>query len=223
MKMYLIQNGILCKQYQDHVKQVSQELKEASLAPFRQQQLVVQHVQIGLTGCVPDWVAGRVNTSLKSRLGWRPPEALDSRQLPEKLWQSAHPGGRCISGGNPDQQCPLSIVGAKFRRRPTIAIWMLSPQLTIRPASANSSSHWNNRASTMAVASARYARFNQTTIVCWQPSIEGSSPSTGSGIAIYNPCSMRGARQIPYLYLRSNGDDAPRPSVESFACSAPTG
>jgi len=68
MKMYLIQNGILCKQYQDHVKQVSQELKEASLAPFRQQQLVVQHVQIGLTGCVPDWVAGEVNTSLKSHL-----------------------------------------------------------------------------------------------------------------------------------------------------------
>ena len=66
--MYLIQNGILCKQYQDHVKQVSQELKEASLAPFRQQQLVVQHVQIGLTGCVPDWVAGEVNTSLKSHL-----------------------------------------------------------------------------------------------------------------------------------------------------------
>jgi hypothetical protein len=29
---------------QDHVKQVSQELKEASLAPFRQQQLLVQHV-----------------------------------------------------------------------------------------------------------------------------------------------------------------------------------
>ena len=27
MKMYLIQNGILCKQYQDRVKQVSQELK----------------------------------------------------------------------------------------------------------------------------------------------------------------------------------------------------
>jgi hypothetical protein len=44
MKMYLIQNGILCKQYQDHVKQVSQELKEASLAPFRRQQLLVQHV-----------------------------------------------------------------------------------------------------------------------------------------------------------------------------------
>src|SRR5260370_30759933 len=44
MKMYLIKNGILCKPYQDHVKQVSQELKEASLAPFRQQQLLVQHV-----------------------------------------------------------------------------------------------------------------------------------------------------------------------------------
>ncbi len=44
MKMYLIQNGILCKQYQDHVKRVSQELKEASLEPFRRQQLLVQHV-----------------------------------------------------------------------------------------------------------------------------------------------------------------------------------
>ncbi len=43
-KMYLIQNGLLCKQYQDHVKRVSQELKEASLEPFRRQQLPVQHV-----------------------------------------------------------------------------------------------------------------------------------------------------------------------------------
>jgi hypothetical protein len=37
MKMCLIRNGLLCKQYQDHVKEVSQELKEASLDPFRQQ------------------------------------------------------------------------------------------------------------------------------------------------------------------------------------------
>jgi hypothetical protein len=44
MKMYLIQNGILCKQYQDHVKRVSQELKQASLEPFRQQHLPIQHV-----------------------------------------------------------------------------------------------------------------------------------------------------------------------------------
>jgi len=44
MKMYLIQNGILCKQYQDHVKQVSQELKEASLEPFRREQLPVRHI-----------------------------------------------------------------------------------------------------------------------------------------------------------------------------------
>lgn len=44
MKMYLIQNGILCKQYQDHVKQVSQQVKEASLEPFRRQQLPVQHI-----------------------------------------------------------------------------------------------------------------------------------------------------------------------------------
>ena len=44
MKMYLIQNGILCKQYQDHVKQVSQELKEASLEPFRREQLPIRHL-----------------------------------------------------------------------------------------------------------------------------------------------------------------------------------
>lgn len=44
MKMYLIQNGLLCKQYQDHVKRVSQELKEASLEPFRRQGLAVPHV-----------------------------------------------------------------------------------------------------------------------------------------------------------------------------------
>ena len=44
MKMYLIQNGILCKQYQDHVKPVSQELREASREPFRQQQLPIRHI-----------------------------------------------------------------------------------------------------------------------------------------------------------------------------------
>lgn len=44
MKMYLIQNGILCKQYQDHVKRVSQELKEASLEPFRREQLPIRHI-----------------------------------------------------------------------------------------------------------------------------------------------------------------------------------
>ena len=47
MKMYLIQNGLLCKQYQDHVKQISQELKEASLEPFRREQLPIQHVYDG--------------------------------------------------------------------------------------------------------------------------------------------------------------------------------
>jgi hypothetical protein len=44
MKMYLTQNNILCKQYQDHVKKVSQDLKDASLAPFHQQGLPVQHI-----------------------------------------------------------------------------------------------------------------------------------------------------------------------------------
>ena len=44
MKMYLIQNGILCKEYKDHVTEVSQDLKNASLERFRQQQLPIQHV-----------------------------------------------------------------------------------------------------------------------------------------------------------------------------------
>ncbi len=42
--MYLIQNSILCKQYQDHVKRVSQELKEASLEPFRREQHPIRHI-----------------------------------------------------------------------------------------------------------------------------------------------------------------------------------
>src|ERR1035438_8211747 len=44
MKWYLSQNGILCKQYEDHVKGISQEVKQAALAPFKQQNLLVQHV-----------------------------------------------------------------------------------------------------------------------------------------------------------------------------------
>lgn len=45
MKMYLIQNGILCKQYTDHVTKVSQDLKHASLEAFRQQHLPIEHVR----------------------------------------------------------------------------------------------------------------------------------------------------------------------------------
>jgi hypothetical protein len=37
MKMYPIQNKILCKHYEDHVKAVSQKAKKASLTPFQQQ------------------------------------------------------------------------------------------------------------------------------------------------------------------------------------------
>jgi hypothetical protein len=44
MKLYLIQNKILCKHYEDHVKAVSQKVKKASLAPFQQQGLLVKHV-----------------------------------------------------------------------------------------------------------------------------------------------------------------------------------
>ena len=45
MKMYRIRNGLLCKQYMDHVKQVSLDLKEASLEPFRRQQLPVEFIR----------------------------------------------------------------------------------------------------------------------------------------------------------------------------------
>jgi hypothetical protein len=45
MKMYLIRNGLLCKQFGDHVKKASAELKEASLAPFLQQKLPVEYIR----------------------------------------------------------------------------------------------------------------------------------------------------------------------------------
>ena len=45
MKMYLIRNGLLCKQFGDHVKKVSAELKEASLAPLLQQKLPVEYMR----------------------------------------------------------------------------------------------------------------------------------------------------------------------------------
>src|SRR6059058_5766991 len=44
MKWYLAENNILCKQYQDHVKAVSQKVKKAALEPFQQQNLPVQFV-----------------------------------------------------------------------------------------------------------------------------------------------------------------------------------
>ena len=44
MKMYLIRNGLLCKQYLDHVKKVSQDLKEASLQPFRHLHLPIEFI-----------------------------------------------------------------------------------------------------------------------------------------------------------------------------------
>lgn len=47
MKWYLGQNDILCKQYEDHVKGISQKVKQAALAPFKQQNLLVQHVYGG--------------------------------------------------------------------------------------------------------------------------------------------------------------------------------
>ena len=44
MKWYLAQNDILCKQYEDHVKAISQKVKKAALSPFQQQNLLVKHV-----------------------------------------------------------------------------------------------------------------------------------------------------------------------------------
>jgi len=44
MKMYLAQNNILCKHYEDHVKAVSQKVKKTVLAPLKQQNLLVKHV-----------------------------------------------------------------------------------------------------------------------------------------------------------------------------------
>jgi len=44
MKMYLIRNGLLCKDYLDHVRKVSQDLKHASLEPFHQLHLPTQFI-----------------------------------------------------------------------------------------------------------------------------------------------------------------------------------
>jgi hypothetical protein len=44
MKWYLAQNNILCKKYEDHVKDISQKVKKAALEPFQQHNLLVKHV-----------------------------------------------------------------------------------------------------------------------------------------------------------------------------------
>jgi hypothetical protein len=44
MKMYLIRNGLLCKEFADHVKRVSADVKEAALEPFHKQGLPVRHI-----------------------------------------------------------------------------------------------------------------------------------------------------------------------------------
>jgi len=44
MKWYLAENNILCKQYQDHVKDISHKLKKLVVEPFQQQNLLVRHV-----------------------------------------------------------------------------------------------------------------------------------------------------------------------------------
>jgi len=44
MKWYLSQNNILCKQYEDNVKDINQKVKKAALEPFERQKLLVTHV-----------------------------------------------------------------------------------------------------------------------------------------------------------------------------------
>lgn len=44
MKMYLIRNKLLCKQYKDHVTEVSKCLEAASLDPFKRERLPIQFV-----------------------------------------------------------------------------------------------------------------------------------------------------------------------------------
>ena len=44
MKWYLSENNILCKQYEDHVKAISQKIKKAAVEPFQRQNLLVKHV-----------------------------------------------------------------------------------------------------------------------------------------------------------------------------------
>jgi hypothetical protein len=44
MKLYLIQNGLLFKDYETHVKSVSQRVKTAALEPFERQDLPVKYV-----------------------------------------------------------------------------------------------------------------------------------------------------------------------------------
>ena len=45
MKWYLAENNILCKQYEDHVKSISQKVKKAALEPFEKQNLLVKFVR----------------------------------------------------------------------------------------------------------------------------------------------------------------------------------
>ena len=44
MKWYLSENHILCKKYEDHVKDISQKVKKAAVEPFQRQKLLVKHV-----------------------------------------------------------------------------------------------------------------------------------------------------------------------------------
>jgi hypothetical protein len=47
MEEYLWQNQIRFKDYQQHVKKTSEQLKEASLAPFRRRKLPVMYLRRG--------------------------------------------------------------------------------------------------------------------------------------------------------------------------------
>ena len=48
MEWYLGENNLLFKQYEDHVKAVSQKVKKAALAPFQEQNLLVHRTDSSL-------------------------------------------------------------------------------------------------------------------------------------------------------------------------------
>ena len=148
--MYLIQNGLLCKHYQDHVKRVSQELKEASLEPFRRQQLPVQHI------CGPKANKEEIARDVATERGIR-----EGNVCALTAMDNAVRGGRSPPSERGLAKSQQPLPGCLCRSR--------SP-----PAFVNLSSRWNSRASTAAAPSARYAHFNLSTR---RPCFVSHSPS----------------------------------------------
>jgi hypothetical protein len=128
--------------------------------------------QIGLSGTVPDWVAGEVNSSLKSRVvgdrlkhwiqgnspkcdGKAPTLAGDVLRVETmtgnvEIFRTCRP----VEGGPEDELAwqRMRLRVADLHRRSEV--------------SGNSSGRWSNRASTAVAASAPYVRSRQTTMLC---------------------------------------------------------